>query len=213
MKISCGAILYTYKQGRLGIILGLEGTEWLPFKGGLEKNETPEQAASREIYEETCELVKIDPPNIKLNHRFSSKRKIYQIGLCYAPIDIIYKFEKKRKKETNYSLREKKSLKFFDICNILDNPKIHSISKASIAYYWNDLMNIMYINDFRNQINYVNINECRNYNENYINKSSFRRKLSLNTDIIRNQLFNNQNIRNNFTNTKKCNSYPCVYFP
>lgn len=138
MKVSCGAIFYTYDPyGNIGIILGLEGDDWLPFKGCNEKGETYEETAIREIYEETCGLIRVD--KISLDHAFASKRKKYYIGLIYVDYDIIEKFSQLRKAEDRPNFIEKKSLRFFNLDTVLFNNYVHGISKASIKYYWNKL--------------------------------------------------------------------------
>ena len=134
MKVSCGAILYTHNpQGRLGIILGLEHSDWLPFKGCNEKGETYEETAIREVKEETCGLVCAE--NIDLVHIFGSKRKKYRIGLLYAPYEVIEQFDDARKKEQREQYIEKRKLGFFDIEHILNNRYVHNISKESIRYF------------------------------------------------------------------------------
>jgi hypothetical protein len=140
MRNSCGAILYTHDpNGVLGIILGEEGNKWFPFKGCSKTGETLEETAKREINEETCGLVYLD--SINLQHKFSSKKKKYYIGLCYAPYNIIEEFEAKIKLETRLEFKEKKRLKFFPIDNsILYNNDIHNITKASIEFYWDKLL-------------------------------------------------------------------------
>jgi ADP-ribose pyrophosphatase YjhB (NUDIX family) len=142
MRNSCGAIFYTYNpDGVLGIILGEEGNKWFPFKGCVKKGETFEETAKREIKEETCGLVCVD--NIKLEHRFSSKRKNYYIGLCYVPYSIIKEFENIIQLETRIEYKEKKRLKFFPVdVFILYNNDIHSITKSSIEFYWDKLMQL-----------------------------------------------------------------------
>jgi hypothetical protein len=139
MKTSCGALFYSYdNEGNLGIILGLEGVDWLPFKGCNEIGETFEQTAIREIKEETCGLIVIE--NINLEHRFTSKRKHYCIGLCEVPYDIIDKFADLRANECRHEYNEKRKLRFFKVQETLHSDMIHNISKASIKYYWNKLM-------------------------------------------------------------------------
>lgn len=138
MRHSCGAILYAYDtNGDLGIILGKERTHWLPFKGRCEENETFEEAAIREIYEETCKLVKLD--TIELKHKFTTKHKHYHIGLCLVDYDIIKTFHIRRKMETESRYREKQTIKFF-LLSELHNCSIHSISRASVDYFWNQLV-------------------------------------------------------------------------
>ncbi len=137
-KKSCGAILYsTNLNGELGIILGDESrgdvNGWLPFKGGCKENETVEQAAIRELYEETCGLVKRD--SIDLQNKFRTKRKEYHIGLCEVPYSIIIDFDIARKEETREEFMEKKRLKFFKFPDVLDDPLVHNISKSSILFY------------------------------------------------------------------------------
>jgi hypothetical protein len=139
MRHSCGAILYTYDpNGDLGIILGMEGTHWLPFKGGCEGDETIEETAVREIYEETCGLVHVT--KISLDHIFNSKHKHYHIGLYEVPYDIIRQFPKKRRVATEKRFMEKQSVKFFPIIGLRDNKCIHSITRASIEFFWDQFM-------------------------------------------------------------------------
>lgn len=137
MKNSCGAIFYTYDpNGNLGIILGSENGEWLPFKGCNEEGETFNQTAIREINEETCGLINIK--NIILEHKFTSKRKHYHIGLCQVNYDIIEKFNNIRnqdKQSLEKEFLEKEELKFFDMENIISCRVIHNISKSCINYY------------------------------------------------------------------------------
>ena len=141
-KKSCGAILYTFNlEGKLGIVLGTEGLNcadaWLPFKGGCKDGETEEETAIREIYEETCGLVEVE--SIDLKHVFSTKRKIYHIGICEVPYDIIDKFERTRNLETRDEFREKRQIKFLPYPEVLKDPSVHNISKSSILFYKNFL--------------------------------------------------------------------------
>lgn len=134
MKISCGAILYSYDEdGNFGLILGYEDGYWLPFKGGPEINEIPEQTAIREIYEETCGLVKLN--TINLEHRFMGRNKRYYIGLCEVPYSIVKNFKLLRSLQVDERFIEKKFIKFFPIHAFYNN-KIHNITKKSIYYYW-----------------------------------------------------------------------------
>jgi ADP-ribose pyrophosphatase YjhB (NUDIX family) len=143
-KHSCGAIFYTFSpSGELGVILGDEGKdreEWLPFKGCAEDNETYEQAAIREIKEESGGLIDIN--NIHLEHNFSTRRKHYHIGLVEVPYDIIEKYNSSRVFETRNEFREKKEMRFFSLTTVLITCNIHSISRASIKYYWERLKNL-----------------------------------------------------------------------
>jgi len=140
MKNSCGAILYTFDpEGRIGVILGAEGSEeWLPFKGCNEEGETFEQTAIREIREETCGLVQLE--TILLDHVFTTKHKIYRIGLCQVDYGIIEQFEKVRRSECRKEFREKQEIKFFPLETVFVKQKVHSISRASIKFYWDKLM-------------------------------------------------------------------------
>ncbi len=145
-KKSCGAILYTTNlDGELGIILGDESrgdvSGWLPFKGGCKENETIEQAAIRELYEETCGLVKRD--SIDLQNKFRTKRKEYHIGLCEVPYSIIVEFDIVREKETREEFMEKKRIKFFKFPDVLHDPLVHNISKSSILFYKDFLENLI----------------------------------------------------------------------
>jgi ADP-ribose pyrophosphatase YjhB (NUDIX family) len=138
MKNSCGGLLYAISpNGTTGIILGIEGNDWLPFKGCNEPNETFEQTAIREICEETCGIVQIK--TIKLDHQFTSKRKNYYIGLVCVDYDIVNQFDIISKNENRIEYKEKKELRFFPLCDVLNDPRVHEISKASVRYYWNRL--------------------------------------------------------------------------
>ena len=118
MKVSCGAILYTFDHNNnIGIILGLESCGWLPFKGRNEFNETYEETAIREIYEETCGVVKLD--TISLDHKFVSKNKTYYIGLIHVSYNFIDQFNIKLEKETREEFKEKKSVNFLNYMNAL----------------------------------------------------------------------------------------------
>lgn len=137
-KKSCGAILYTFNpEGKLGVILGEESRsseeEWLPFKGVCREDETPEQAAIREIFEETCGLVLLD--SIALHHKFSTKRKEYHIGLVEVPYELLAAFIEARKTETREDFMEKRKLKFFLFPDVLKEITVHNISKSSILFY------------------------------------------------------------------------------
>lgn len=138
MKHSSGAILYTFDpDGVCGIILGMEHWSWLPFKGGNKVGETLEDAAIREVYEETGGLVMLK--NIALEHSFSSHHKHYHIGLSKAPYSIIEEFDKVKLVETRKEFSEKKMLKFFSLDAIKNNTCIHSLTMASINFYWDRL--------------------------------------------------------------------------
>jgi len=137
-KKSCGAILYAFNpEGKLGVILGEESRsreeEWLPFKGGCQEEETLEQAAIREIFEETCGLVLIN--SIALHHKFSTKRKEYHIGLVEVPYELLDAFAEARKHETRENFMEKRKLKFFLFPDVLKETTVHNISKSSILFY------------------------------------------------------------------------------
>jgi len=138
MKHSCGAILYTRSPaGVFGIILGLEGNSWFPFKGCKQDNETFEETAIREIYEETCGVVKAS--SISLKHHFKTNHKYYHIGLYEVPYNIIPKFFRAIKNEKRKAFLEKKSIKFFPINVVHNIENIHSITLSSINFYRNEL--------------------------------------------------------------------------
>lgn len=164
MKTSCGAIFYTYNENKqLGIILGDEGHDcesWLPFKGCVEENESLINTAIREVAEETCGLVNLTPMDLKLEHIFTTKRKTYYIGLCYAKYSIIEEFDKKRQSETRTAYTEKKKLKFFLLDEVLTADNVHSISRSSIEYYWNSLILMKAIADSCTTGETINLAKC-----------------------------------------------------
>ncbi len=182
MKHSCGAILYTYRpsDSKLGIILGKEGNKWFPFKGCKKDEETYEQAAIREIYEETAGLVSI--PSINLDHNFSSKSKHYHIGLIKVPYTIIDEFSTSRVNATEKELREKQKIRFFTLEETQRNNCIHNLTRASIEYFWDKLIslekNMQPVND-----KYI---ENRCIREDFYNRVMEQpRKISVNAESLR----------------------------
>ena len=138
MKISCGAIFYTFNvHNNIEVVLGLEGEHWFPFKGCKEADETITQTAIREIREETCGLV--DIKEINLEHKFSSKRKIYFIGICQVDNNFVEQFEKKRLEETREAFMEKKAVRAFSLSEAFTNRAVHNITKSSLYYFENKL--------------------------------------------------------------------------
>ena len=135
-KHSCGAILYTIYNNKIYIILGMEKGEWFPFKGIREKGETNNEAAIREIYEETCTLVEIS--GINLDCHYTTKRKHYHIGLIQVNSGIITEFYKKRDKIEAKAFLEKSSMRAFALNDINMN-SFHSVTKIPIQYYYDKL--------------------------------------------------------------------------
>lgn len=152
MKKSCGALLYTISpQGKFGLVLGLEKGHWLPFKGCAKESESNEEAAIREIKEETCGLLKIK--RIKLNYKYTSKKKQYFIGLCYIPYDYISKFsihrEEKENNDEYTDYVEKEEIKFFEYNGNTIN-SLHNLSNRIIIFYKRtlDILKNKYENEY-----------------------------------------------------------------
>lgn len=153
IRESCGAILYTIYNGKVGIVLGLEGNYWLPFKGCRDNGETREQTAIRELYEETCGLV--DIKNISLHISFETKRKKYFIGCVPVAYSIINKFLDEQKLHKKEEFLEKQQLEFFEL-SIFENinsyekfiaavpATIHKISRTVIYGYYPFLQSIQW---------------------------------------------------------------------
>ena len=147
-KHSCGAILYTIFNNKVYIILGMEKGKWYPFKGTREKGETNELAAIREIYEETCGVIKLN--KIELECHFSTKRKHYHIGLLYIKPDFIDRFYINRQFIVNNldimdkkykSFLEKNDIKMFSL-NEINYRKFHHVTLTPIKYYYDVLKNV-----------------------------------------------------------------------
>lgn len=135
---SCGAILWSVcPDGNVGVILGKENRHWLPFKGGVHSGETKEQAACREVWEETAGLVTIK--NIDLCHSFVTSSKHYHIGLCRVDYGIISAFAQARERATKKEHREKSTLKFFALCNISSHP-MHVLAGKSVVFFWRAIL-------------------------------------------------------------------------
>lgn len=144
-KISCGAMLYTYnEQNEIGIILGSELVPqnnklmWYPFKGVVEKGETFEETALREISEETNKL--FTPDSIKLDYSKENTNigadhifiKTYKLGLLFAPFSIVEQYNSMDEKEKT---AEKTSLKFFKLSDVEDEREISYTVKHCIRFY------------------------------------------------------------------------------
>jgi 8-oxo-dGTP pyrophosphatase MutT (NUDIX family) len=132
-KHSCGAILYTIYNCRVYIILGMEKGEWFPFKGTREKGETNDEAAIREIYEETCTIV--DVTRINLDCHYSTKRKHYHIGLIHVEPCIMNKFYEKRNIIEKKEFLEKTSIRAFALDELKPN-YFHAVTRIPIQYYY-----------------------------------------------------------------------------
>jgi hypothetical protein len=117
----------------------MEKGEWFPFKGTREKGETNNDAAIREIYEETCTLVEIT--NIDLDCNYSTKRKHYHIGLIQVEPSIMSEFYDKRSFLEEKEFLEKTSIRAFALANIEKN-FFHSVTKIPIQHYYNKLKDI-----------------------------------------------------------------------
>ncbi len=135
-EYSCGGILHTIINGIPGVILGLEKGLWLPFKGRQEPNETFEQTAIREIYEELCGVWK--PSKIDLKFTMETKNKTYLLGSCYIDKSILEKFNTALKTENRLTFKEKTNINFFPLNKVLKS-NIHHISKKCIEYYYDDI--------------------------------------------------------------------------
>lgn len=150
-KHSCGALLYTIYKNQVFVVLGMEKGNWFPFKGTREHGESNNDAAIREVCEETCNVVKIKKINLDCN--YSTKRKYYHIGLVEIPYTGINQFYKNRKKvldyirekkcdkEQFYSCIEKTYIDMFHINGILSR-NFHTVTMKPIKYYYKKLMQI-----------------------------------------------------------------------
>lgn len=129
MKDSCGALLYTVVNGKVGIVLGFENGHWMPFKGCREKNETVEEAAIREIYEETGGFLALKTINLMLC--YGSARKNYHIGCAYVSRHVIETYNENVSRLRG-CFAEKRCLRFFP----LDQPmKYHHIVESVLKIY------------------------------------------------------------------------------
>jgi ADP-ribose pyrophosphatase YjhB (NUDIX family) len=138
---SCGAVLYTIYNNKVYIILGKEHGDWFPFKGRCEIGETYEQAAVREIEEETCRLVKLNADDISLNCNFSTSRKYYHIGLNFVPYIFVKKFYTTRKFMEDEKCLEKTHIKMFDLYT-LDTYDFHHVTAMPLLYYYPHLKDL-----------------------------------------------------------------------
>ena len=145
-------MLYTIHDNKVYVVLGKEMGNWFPFKGTREHGETNEQAAIREIREETCGAVNID--SIELECNFSTKRKHYHIGLVKISreqINIFYANKEKllkewqsggcKEDEYKWEYMEKNDIKMFHIENIF-RKQFHEISYIPIKHYYKKLIRL-----------------------------------------------------------------------
>jgi 8-oxo-dGTP pyrophosphatase MutT (NUDIX family) len=153
-KHSCGAILYTIHNNSVYVVLGMEKSQWFPFKGVREHGESNTQAAIREICEETCAVLTPDDlTELVLDCHYSTKKKHYHIGLAYISPDGIDRFYYNRNKLVRESHRnntgnfnkwsflEKTNISMIHI-NDLYNYKFHAITNIPIKHYYSQLSNI-----------------------------------------------------------------------
>lgn len=137
-KRSCGALFYTIRGGRVEVVLGLEKHGgWFVFKGTNKKGETYEETAIREIYEESCGLIRLD--KITLDCHFSTSRKHYHIGLVYVPPYFIRRFGEVRKflasrEDTPPDYLEKLFVRSIAISNI-NTDTMHHLTAHIINFY------------------------------------------------------------------------------
>ena len=168
-KHSAGAILFTIYNNQIHIVLGMEKNDWFPFKGTANIDESLENAAIREIFEETCGLVILD--NIYLSCKYTTKRKYYYIGLVFVDITILNRFYINKKKyenknnfEDNYRFLEKTDIKLFNI-NKIDLYNFHNITQIPIDFYKNFLTQLQKKID--NNIEKLNIEKLNYKKLNY----------------------------------------------
>ena len=183
LPISCGALLWAIDEhGRPGVILGAEFNDafgYLPFKGRPEPYETHEQAAIREVYEETCGLVSID--KIDLLHKFETSHKKYYIGLVQVPYAILSQFEKARKNVADASYLEKRRLKFF-LLRKMTSREVHPLSRRSIKFYKSTILHSVYIangglNDVKDIVNVKGLSNLKDIIYKNVNDLSHISKL------------------------------------
>jgi len=132
MRVSCGALLYACKDGEIGVVLGIEGGNYFPLKGGKFAGETDEQTAIREVFEESCGLV--DLKRISLDCTVHSLTKRYHLGLVEVSHDIIEKFAARRATETRPSFAELSGLKFIKLAD-LENMKLPLVTYKAVSFY------------------------------------------------------------------------------
>lgn len=140
---SCGAILYRKDGDKIKIILGSERIDrtgeiiYLPFKGSADHGESFEDAAKREVYEETCGLVLLEKDySISLRFLHSTKKKDNHLGIVEVKEDIVSKFNEKMKTETRAAFTEKRELKEFDLDDLFDRREVHKMCKDCVRFYF-----------------------------------------------------------------------------
>lgn len=137
LKISCGGVLFTIVNGKVYIVLGKERGKYYHYKGGVERGETYEEAAIREIYEETGGLVKLD--RIVLDCRtVKTKNKHYILGLIEIDPTIVKRFNDKKRAgdyySYGYSFNEKQDMRMFPL-DTIDELKLPNPTIMPIQYY------------------------------------------------------------------------------
>lgn len=172
-RVSCGAILYTIIKNEVYIILGYECENWYPFKGRPSFYETYEEAAIREIKEETCNAVEIK--SIDLECHYSTKNKKYKIGFVEVSPTAIIKFYKNRKKMMNelkddkdkYSnpFLEKEKLGLFNIKNI-NKFYFPYVTHFPIQYFYDNIykknkIKSKYLRDLETSKNFKIVQKCQ----------------------------------------------------
>lgn len=93
-NISYGVLPYAKNpKGDVVVLLGMENKTFSLFRGGKEKDETPQQAACRELHEESCGVLSTTPESVSLKYDgygFPSKKgKRWIIGAVKFDYDIL----------------------------------------------------------------------------------------------------------------------------
>ena len=145
MVHSCGGVLYTIKDGFVYIVLGKEGSEYFHFKGRVQDTESFEDAAVREIREETMGLVNLDTIYLDC-HNVSSKNKKYHYGLVKVDNDIDVIFNAKRNNSNVVEklmpdYKEKQDIKLFKL-NDIKSHNLHVLTIKPIMYYYDFLVSV-----------------------------------------------------------------------
>ncbi len=141
---SCGAILYTVCNSKVYVILGKEFNDWFPFKGKCEPDETFEEAAIREIEEETCRVVR--PARVALECEYATSRKFYHIGLVFVPHTFIDEFYMNRRRAEDKKYLEKTDVKMFPIERVNDY-RFPQVTSVPVKHYY------LFLSQLQNKIN------------------------------------------------------------
>ena len=169
MKNSCGAVLFCFVNHKIHIILGKEYQDYFHFKGTCTKSETLEQAAIREVYEETLGIVNVSRLPLLCTH-VQTKKKKYHLGLICVQPSFVSQFTSKRKRVLNNSLSQFSDKRFLEKQHVAlfplhDLPFMRYVTQEPINFFSSFLMSVQESIDLARESSRTQLESSRVFEE------------------------------------------------